>query len=142
MLGLTTTGIGIMMLASVMNPAASPDLSVMSVAADQPITLEDHVREVFKDTPILAEVARCESEFRQFGTDGKIIRGEVNKHDIGVMQINEGYHKEQAEKLGYDLYTLDGNIAYAKALYADQGTQPWKASKPCWGKAEVELAKK
>ncbi|MDD5068279.1 MAG: hypothetical protein PHS53_01265 [Candidatus Pacebacteria bacterium] len=141
MLGLTT-GIGIMMLVSAINPGVSPDLNLTSTVVDQPVTLEAHVREVFEDTPILAEVARCESQFRQFGTDGKIIRGKVNAHDIGVMQINEGYHAEQAEKLGLDLYTLDGNIAYAKVLYEKEGTKPWKASQPCWGKAGVELAKK
>ncbi|MDD4988936.1 MAG: hypothetical protein PHV42_00725 [Candidatus Pacebacteria bacterium] len=141
MLGLTT-GIGMMMLVGAINPAVSPNLNVVSTVVDQPMTLEDHVRESFKDTPILAEVARCESEFRQFGTDGKIIRGEVNKHDVGVMQINEGYHGAEAEKLGLDLHTLDGNIAFAKILYAKEGTKPWNSSKPCWGKAGVELAQK
>ncbi|MDD5050260.1 MAG: hypothetical protein PHV93_00770 [Candidatus Pacebacteria bacterium] len=141
MLGLTT-GIGMMMLVSAINPGVSPDLNLTSTVVDQPVTLEAHVREVFKDTPILAEVARCESQFRQFGTDGKIIRGEVNKHDVGLMQINEGYHAEQAEKLGLDLYTLDGNIAYAKVLYEKEGTAPWSASKPCWSKSAAYLAMK
>ena len=33
-----------------------------------------------------------------------------------------------------DIYTLDGNLAYAKKLYTEEGTQPWISSFPCWGK--------
>jgi hypothetical protein len=111
-----------------------------------PITLESHVREYFKDDPILAEIAKCESQFRHIGNSGKVIRGKVNKADVGVMQINEKYHLDQAEKLGYDLHTLEGNMAYAKWLYEKQGPQPWYPSEKCWGKAmntenQKELAK-
>src|SRR5688572_33441375 len=38
--------------------------------------VEKIVREYFKDNPIMAEVARCESRFRHFGTDGEILRGD------------------------------------------------------------------
>ncbi len=142
MLGLAT-GIGMMMMVGAVNPAVTATVNTpvaVNAVADQPITLEDHVRETFKDTPVLAEVARCESRFRQFGTDGTVLKGEVNPHDIGVMQINYKYHGEEAEKLGLDLYTVDGNMAFAKVLYDKYGTRPWKASKPCWGKSDAALA--
>ncbi len=129
-----------MMLVGAVSPSVTAPTPATSAVVDQPITLEDHVRESFKDTPVLAEVARCESHFRQFGADGKVLQGEVNKHDIGVMQINYKYHEVEAEKLGLDLTTLDGNIDFAKVLYATQGTQPWKASQPCWGKSAAALA--
>lgn len=112
-----------------------------------PITLESHVREYFKDDPILAEIAKCESQFRHIGSTGKVIRGKANKADVGVMQINEKYHLDQAEKMGYDLHTLEGNMAYAKWLYEKQGSQPWYPSEKCWSKAVIntenqkELAK-
>jgi len=113
---------------------------------NKPITLEQHVREHFKDKPILAEIARCESTFRQFGSNGRVLRGEVNRKDVGVMQINEMYHSEKALSSGYDIYTLDGNMAYAEYLYDKQGAKPWKASSPCWSKSEaftsMELAMK
>jgi hypothetical protein len=107
--------------------------------------LEKYLKENFADTPILVEIARCESELRQFDKNGKIIRGKVDNADVGVMQINERYHLENAKKLGYDIYTVEGNVAYAKYLYEKYGSEPWKASSPCWGKtavAQEALAKK
>lgn len=100
--------------------------------ADQPITLETYVREYFKTAPLLAEIAKCESRFTHLGKSGKILRGELTAEDVGVMQINEFYHDKRAEKLGFNLYTLDGNLAYAKWLYAKEGTVPWASSGKCW----------
>lgn len=94
--------------------------------------ISQYVREYFTEAPILAEVARCESTFRQLGLNGKVLRGNVNPSDIGIMQINEEYHSEQADKLGYDLYTLEGNLAYAKYLYNKEGLKPWRTSAKCW----------
>jgi hypothetical protein len=106
-------------------------------------TIESYVRKEFKDTPILVEVARCESTFRQYDTQGNIIRGRVNSADVGVMQINEKYHADEAVKLGYDIYTTQGNVAFAKYLYGKYGVQPWSSSSPCWSatKSGAELAK-
>ena len=101
-------------------------------AIEKPITLESYVREYFKETPILAEVARCESTFRQFNTKGEVIRGMVNKSDLGLMQVNEYYHGKKADELGFDLETIDGNLAYAKYLYDKEGLAPWSASAKCW----------
>ncbi len=105
-------------------------------------TVEQYVREYFADEPIMAEIARCESHFKQFDSDGSIHRGVVNDRDVGVMQINEHYHGKMADKLGLDLYTIQGNVAYAKYLYEKEGTQPWISSSPCWSKfkAAKELA--
>jgi hypothetical protein len=80
----------------------------------------------------MAEVAYCESTFRQFGEDGQPLRGHVNKADVGVMQINETVHLATATKMGLDLETLDGNLAYARHLYRTQGTAPWVYSAHCW----------
>ena len=95
--------------------------------------MEQYLKEKFADTPILVEVARCESTFTQFDKNGQVIRGRANRADVGVMQINEKYHLETAEKMGIDIYTVDGNIAYAKYLYSKFGTDPWSSSSPCWG---------
>jgi hypothetical protein len=97
-------------------------------------TVEAYVRSYFAETPALAEVARCESRFRQFGKDGNVLRGIVVNDDLGVMQINNYFHGKTAEKLGLDLHTLEGNLAYAKYLYEKQGLKPWSASAPCWDK--------
>ena len=102
-------------------------------AIESPVTLEVYVREYFKETPILAEISRCESTFRQVDKDGEVLRGIVNKSDLGLMQVNTYYHGEKAEELGFDLMTVDGNLAYAKYLYEKEGTTPWNSSKKCWG---------
>lgn len=101
-------------------------------------TLEELVRDYFAETPILAKVARCESQFRHFGKNGNIIRGIANAKDVGVMQINEEYHGDKAKTLGLDIYSLDGNLAYAKYLYEKESTKPWRSSAKCWNR---ELAK-
>lgn len=77
------------------------------------------------------EVARCESRYRQF-KDGDVLRGEVNPHDIGIFQINESYHGDEARSLGYNIDTTAGNIAFAKVLYDRQGLNPWYESRSCW----------
>ncbi len=105
-------------------------------------TVEQYVREYFAEDPIMIEIARCESRFKQFDKDGSIHRGVVNDLDLGVMQVNEIYHGTTAKKLGLDLYTIQGNVAYAKYLYDKEGTQQWISSSPCWSKSKVakELA--
>ncbi len=101
--------------------------------ADPDLTVESYVRSYFAKTPVLARVAYCESKFKQFNDDGSILRGKLTPADVGVMQVNEYYHADKAEKMGYDLHTVDGNLAYAKYLYSRQGTAPWSASESCWG---------
>ena len=95
--------------------------------------VEAKVREYFKDVPIMVRVAYCESRF--IHTDpatGEVMRGWINPSDVGVMQINEYYHKATAEQLGFNLHTIEDNLAYARNLYEREGTQPWSASRPCW----------
>lgn len=102
---------------------------------DRPQTLESYVREYYANEPMLAEIARCESNFRQFDSNGKILRGGVNPDDVGIMQINEVYHYKRAQKLGFDLRTLDGNLAYATYLYEKESYGPWSSSAKCWNKS-------
>lgn len=96
--------------------------------------IEKQVRAYFADVPLMAEIARCESRFRQYDVHGNVLRGKVNTKDVGVMQINEYYHLARATKLGYDLHSVEGNMLYARRLYNEQGSQPWVSSSPCWGK--------
>ena len=99
-------------------------------------TTEEIIAEHFADTPILKKIASCESQNRQFDeTTGSVLRGKVNSQDVGVFQINEKYHLEAAKKLGLDIYTLEGNLDYAKHLYKSQGVKPWVHSSTCWDKA-------
>lgn len=93
---------------------------------------ETIVRTYFRDLPIMAEIARCESNFRHHRADGTVLRGRVDPADTGVMQINRRYHEARAVAMKLDLADLYHNLAYARHLYEEQGTQPWSASAPCW----------
>lgn len=120
--------------------AALTEEETMSVEVgtftNQKIT-EAFLRKEFAHAPILVEVARCESELHQFGKDGRVVRGRIDSDDIGIMQINQRYHGETAKKLGVDIYTVEGNLAYANYLYEKYGTKPWSASQPCWGRHDL-----
>ena len=103
--------------------------------------LERYVREYFKDIPLLAEISRCESRFRQFGDNGLVLRGRVNDKDVGIMQINLDYHGEDSYRLGYNVFELNGNLGYALWLYSHYGDDPWIHSKNCWGPYKELLSK-
>ena len=120
--------------AAVMEDATIVDGIALSAPLQTSSVVESEVREYFKDIPILAEIAKCETHFRHLGEDGEVIQGEVNKGDIGVMQINTFYHADEALKLGIDLKTLRGNLTFAKWLYEKKGTAPWQSSAGCWQK--------
>lgn len=105
------------------------------------LSVEDTVRTYFKDVPILAEIARCESQFTQINPQtGTVNRGLANPQDVGVMQINEYYHSKTAQKMGLELSKLEDNMAYARYLYEREGTKPWNASRACWQKQDNLLA--
>lgn len=123
--------------------------SVSPVDLKSSLTAREYVERYFSDIPVLVEVARCESQFRHYDKNGKILTGEVNEYDLGVMQINELYHEERSDRLGLNLYTIEGNTAYARYLFEKEGLRPWKSSSPCWKKSqaysdhvEIELASK
>lgn len=106
---------------------------------EEKITTETLVEEYFKEDPILVRIAWCESKIKHFEEDGTVLRGTKTPKDVGVMQINEYYHGQTAQKLGIDLHSLEGNLAYAKYLYQREGTQPWKPSRHCWSNHKIAL---
>lgn len=95
------------------------------------VDVEAKVRAYFADVPIMAAIAKCESEFRQYSGSGSLHGGAGNAM-IGVFQIHSGVHQDFAKTKGMDIETLDGNLAYARYLYANEGTTPWLSSSSCW----------
>jgi hypothetical protein len=89
----------------------------------------EYIRQELGD--IYIEIAKCESGLNQFNPDGTPLISPTR--DVGVMQINLAAHGATAEKLGIDIYTLKGNVEYAKILKAQSGTQPWYMSRHCHG---------
>jgi len=125
---------------SVLASRAQDNSSEKQIVIDRPLTLAEYVGNYFADAPVLTKVAWCESNFRHLTSDGSVLRGVRNKADIGIMQINELYHREKAKELGMDLDSLDGNLRYARYLYEKEGLQPWKASAACWKKTSADIA--
>jgi hypothetical protein len=82
--------------------------------------------------PVLKRIAFCESGDRHFDAHGNVIRGKVNPEDIGRFQINQAMWGKNAEKLGYDIFSEEGNLLMALYLYEKQGTRPWVYSQKCW----------
>lgn len=97
--------------------------------------IEMRVREYFSDTPVMIEIARCESNFRQFTDSGSVL--EANGM-IGVFQLYGDVHQTSAVALGFDINTLEGNIGYAKHLYQSSGTTPWRACVPTSTQQDAE----
>jgi hypothetical protein len=113
----------------------------------QPITdsknIEKFINDYFADIPILAEIAKCESHYRHLNSSGVVLKGNQNRFDRGVMQINILYHAKTAERLGLDVHNLDDNVAYARYLYEKEGAKPWMSSSACWAKFDKsEVAKR
>ena len=92
--------------------------------------VEKRVREYFADTPAMIQIARCESNFRQFTDSGMPFRGGAGGGMVGVFQFYEKLHITGAKAFGFDLATLEGNIGYAKHVYKTEGTTPWASCEP------------
>lgn len=131
--------IGALMLYKAANGQVAAEKKTLAPASQ---SVEQFVREYYSDEPVLAEIARCESQFRQYDEKGVVLRGEVIPADVGIMQINERFHQSISESLGYDIKTIEGNLSYAQYLYEKEGTKPWNSSKKCWGKAQPLALKK
>jgi hypothetical protein len=86
--------------------------------------VEARVREYFVDLPVMIDIAKCETNFRQFQNDGQALHDASGQY-VGLFQIDEQAHFMAAWGLGLNLYTLDGNMAYARYLYGKSGARPW-----------------
>lgn len=98
--------------------------------------VRDLVEDEFGDDHPMVAVARCESSFRQFASDGDSLRN-PESDAIGIFQLLESYHEEPAEELGLDIFSITGNIGYARKLYDSFGLQPWSPSSLCWDQGDI-----
>lgn len=81
----------------------------------------------FGHNEAMVRVIECESNFRQYDKNGNPLIGFTG--DVGIMQIAPQYWLEEAEKLGHDIYTAEGNIAMAKVILERQGINAWACHK-------------
>lgn len=104
-----------------------------------PEVVEEIVYMHFADAPIMVDIAKCESRFRQYEKDGTVLKNREGSSATGVFQIMASVHRKNAANLGYDINTLEGNIGYAQYLYELNGTRDWEASRLCWGSADMAM---
>lgn len=116
------------------NNASAAETTATTTSATSTIQSRDEVEKIvksyFADLPVMIDIARCESNFRQFTDAGAVMHGGAGGVYIGIFQFHELSHKKAAATLGMDLATVDGNIAYARHLYKLSGTQPWVSCVP------------
>lgn len=99
--------------------------------------VESRIRSYFADIPHMIAIARCESDFMHYDLLGNVVAGGTKNGMLGVYQINAKVHQKTAREMGLDITTLDGNLAYARYLYEQNGTDPWLSSMPCWNDLSV-----
>lgn len=92
--------------------------------------IEKRVREYFADIPVMIDIARCESVFRQFTDSGAVFYGGGSRGMVGIFQFYEIIHADAALKRGFDLKTVEGNLGYARSMYEQSGTKPWSSCVP------------
>jgi hypothetical protein len=88
----------------------------------------------------MIEIARCESKFRQFADSGNVLRGGMGGQMVGVFQFFDRYHTSPAYERGFDIETLEGNLAYARYTYEQEGTTPWNSARACWYIPELNVS--
>ena len=82
----------------------------------------------------MLKIADCESGGKQFYPDGSLVRDSVTGTHVGVYQLSTKEFAAVAASMNEDIYTEQGNIAFALQLYKLRGTAPWLASEGCWSK--------
>jgi hypothetical protein len=97
------------------------------VSAGTNENVERIVRGAFSDKPDMIIIAKCESGFRQFNSDGSVLRGGAGKHYVGIFQIDENIHRAAGLNMGLDIDTLEGNVGYAYHMYSTSGSRPWNS---------------
>lgn len=120
------------------DPICTDDCPLIEVATS---TVEKEVRAFYADVPVLVAIAKCESEFTHYDTAGNVLMNKEGSSATGVMQIMASVHQKEAEKLGWSIRDLHGNMAYARHLYEQSGTKPWEASRYCWGSSFAAVYK-
>jgi len=101
-----------------------------------PAYVEARVREYFADIPVMVAIASCESGFRQYEADGRLlVNPSPESTASGLFQILYITHKPAwSISDSTDITTLEGNMRFARKMYEESGTAPWSSSKSCWQK--------
>lgn len=80
-------------------------------------------------------IISCESQNDPNSVNENIRKGKVWSRDRGLMQLNDFFQKDEAEKMGLSIYNMEDNVEFGAYLMSKQGTIPWSASRKCWSRA-------
>jgi len=100
---------------------------------------KDYIQGRFGVGNIFDKIAACESGYTQYSDPvNKVVLRNPASSAMGVFQIMESWHRREADSLGIDLTTVEGNSNFAEWLYnhpnaMQSPSDPWNESKRCWG---------
>jgi len=117
------TGLALSTTTAIVVESGTPELSdPPSQQAQSPDTsgFSALILETFPDAPYMLDVARCESSVRQYLPSGEVLMGGGGGNYIGIFQIGSQW-VSRAKSMGMDVYTPEGNIAFARFLFDDSG---------------------
>lgn len=97
--------------------------------------IEELVIRTFPDDHRMLPVAECESNLRQFNTDGSVLMGGGGGNYIGIFQIGIQW-VDLASSMEMDVYTIEGNVAFARWLY---NSEILGRGQPLWRQWECAL---
>lgn len=92
----------------------------------QPIRKEVLYQNFFPEPEVqkvMRKIAVCESG-ENHTINGKIVRG-PDGFDLGFFQLRSLVWENEAQKLGLDIRTIEGNFGMARILYDRFGFLPW-----------------
>jgi hypothetical protein len=112
---------------------------IVAIAHKNPVVGQNlAVNAIWNEYPLLERVCSCESWGspnkipREDDISGNVLIGYPNPNDKGACQIHVPAWGATAIKLGYNIYTLQGNVDMAVYILKHQGYEAWSASESCW----------
>ena len=100
----------------------SPSTITYERVEPPPLTIEEKI--LAELPPVFLEIAKCESQNRQFKEDGTGLKSPTA--DYGYFQINEKVWDKDAQRMGLDYKnSFDDNLAMAVHIYNIQGLDAW-----------------
>jgi len=118
--------IGVHIFLELINTLQTTTYFTVTEFVARPHTIEEKIVQELGEE--FVAIGICESGLRQYD-EGQVLISETA--DVGIFQINQ-VHWDNAEALGIDIETIDGNIEYAKILKNQRGTKDWYMSEECW----------
>ena len=117
-------------------PTTTWQPEIVTPAVEKEMTLDKRITFLAEKYGVKESSARaiigCESEWSPDAIGyNRRKDGSVWSKDIGLMQINNYFHEEEAARMGLDIYKTNDNLEYGFYLFSKRGAKPWAASKSC-----------